>query len=176
VGGQGFESLLLILRGQPYTYLRIGRQLLVGLRSVMILSASPETTSYDVVYKALRAWSARRMALRVAHSSCADHAGLRAALFCKVLDKENEVSSQTMRLKVANVCYANIASRFAMFMNEKYRGPNFTWESFIENCVEMSSTWVYLTGEYDVSNVKVKELAEQYAREIATRLVSILHE
>ena len=36
--------------------------------------------------------------------------------------------SDKKRLEIANVCYANVAGEFAMFMNPKCRGPNFTWD------------------------------------------------
>lgn len=73
-------------------------------------------------------------------------------------------------LEIANICYANVSGLFAMFTNSNSRGPNFTWEWFIEHCEEQAGGWMYL------NNVKgdketVNDTARRYAKEIATNLV-----
>ena len=78
--------------------------------------------------------------------------------------------SDKKRLEIANVCYANVAGEFAMFTNPKYRGPNFTWEWFIEHCEENADLWMSI---HNVCGAKklIDETAKQMAKEIATTLV-----
>lgn len=74
------------------------------------------------------------------------------------------------KLEIANVCYANVSGLFAMFINPKYRGPNFTWKYFIEHCEENADLWLMIAnikGKKDEINVQAKI----YAKEIAERLV-----
>ena len=78
--------------------------------------------------------------------------------------------SDKKKLEIANVCYANVAGEFAMFTNPKYRGPNFTWESFVDGCEKHADLWMFI---HHVTGPKklVTETAKQYAKEIAARLV-----
>ena len=78
--------------------------------------------------------------------------------------------SDKKRLEIANVCYANVASDFAMFTNPKYRGTNFTWDWWIGHCEKMADSWMHI---HNVRGHKetVNATAKQYAREIAERLV-----
>lgn len=79
------------------------------------------------------------------------------------------------KLEVANVCYANVSSLFATFVSSKMRGPNFTWERFPEICKDWASTWVFthdIKGDKDA----LERCAEEYAVEIAQRLVNIMKE
>jgi hypothetical protein len=87
----------------------------------------------------------------------------------------NERISKTKRLEVANVCYANVAGRFAMFSNPKYRGPNFTWEWFVEHCEENSQDWMFI---HNVRGHKetIYTTAKQFSKEIAERLVKRMTE
>lgn len=83
--------------------------------------------------------------------------------------------SDKKRLEIANVCYANVASRFAMFNNPKYRGPNFTWEGFVQYCEEYADEWMF------ISNVRghketIRSTARQFAKEIAETLVKRMTE
>lgn len=83
--------------------------------------------------------------------------------------------SEKKRLQIANICYANVAGLFAMFCNPKARGPNFTWEYFIEHCEEHAVDWMFIN---DVRGDKttINETAKQFASEIANRLVGHLNE
>ena len=80
--------------------------------------------------------------------------------------------SDTTRLKIAHVCYANVSSRFADFMNPKNRGENFTWPWFIQNCRENADLWI-MVGPYKFRGDKreIYELAVTMSEEIAHRLV-----
>lgn len=72
--------------------------------------------------------------------------------------------------QIANICYANVSALFAMFTNPKYRGPNFTWDWFIEHCEKNADHWMFVNavkGNRDAVNAQAK----RYAREIAERLV-----
>lgn len=85
--------------------------------------------------------------------------------------------SKNQQMHVANVCYANIASQFAMFNNPKFRGENFTWEWWIDNCERDATLWM-MTANVRAKTAKDKPeldaLAKRYAREIATTLVNHL--
>ena len=77
--------------------------------------------------------------------------------------------SDKKRLEIANICYANVAGEFAMFMNPKYRGPTFTWDWWIEHCGESAVDWMLINGVRGHKET-VKATAKQYALEIAERL------
>ena len=79
--------------------------------------------------------------------------------------------SDKKRLQIANICYANVAGQFASFCNVKNRGPNFTWERFIQNCEEDAETWMSI---YSVRGDRrlIRYTAREYAKEIATNLVN----
>ena len=76
--------------------------------------------------------------------------------------------SEYMRLKVANV-----SGLFALFSNTKNQGPNFSWEWFVEHCVENADLWLQLSAVRGpkAGRERLNELARSYAREIAQRLV-----
>ena len=78
--------------------------------------------------------------------------------------------SDKKTLKIANICYANVAGTFAMFTNPSRRGPNFTWDWFISHCEESAQDWMFV---YHVRGHKesVNQLAKTFAREIAEHLV-----
>lgn len=78
--------------------------------------------------------------------------------------------SEKKRLEIANVCYANVAGRFAMFCNDQFRGPNFRWDNFVDMMVKDADLWMMI---HNVRGNKkdINETAVQYAREIAERLV-----
>jgi hypothetical protein len=84
--------------------------------------------------------------------------------------------SEKKRLQVANVCYANVAGQLAMFCNPKNRGPNFTWDWFVEHCEQEADLWMM------VANVRghketIKQTAKSFAREIAQHLtVALRHD
>ena len=84
--------------------------------------------------------------------------------------------SKTKRLEIANVCYANVSSQFAMFNNPKYRGPNFTWQNFSAMMVREADLWMIIHHVCTASKNKdeIDDLARQYAKEIADRLVGHL--
>jgi hypothetical protein len=79
--------------------------------------------------------------------------------------------SDKKRLEIANICYANVAGEFAMFMNPKYRGDKFTWDWWVKHCEDSAVDWMFI---HNVRGHKetVKETAKQYALEIAQRLAS----
>ena len=78
--------------------------------------------------------------------------------------------SDKKRLEVANVCYANVSSMFAMFCNDAYRGPNFKWANFCDMMVREADLWMMIhnvRGNKD----EIHDLARQYAHEIAERMI-----
>jgi len=78
--------------------------------------------------------------------------------------------SSKKRLEIANVVYANVASDFALFSNPKYRGINFSWANFAEMERGRARDWMFI---HNVGKSKeIMEMAEQYAFEIAERLVT----
>ena len=46
------------------------------------------------------------------------------------------------RLRVQHILYANILASFAFFHNPKYRGPDFSWDWWVENCVDSVEVWL----------------------------------
>jgi endonuclease/exonuclease/phosphatase (EEP) superfamily protein YafD len=73
--------------------------------------------------------------------------------------------------EVANVCYANVAGRFATFTNLKYRPENFTWEWFVTNCGDNADLWL-MTHNVKGRTPAVIRMAREYTREIAQNLVN----
>lgn len=83
--------------------------------------------------------------------------------------------SETTRLKIANVCYANVAGQFAMFCNPKFRGENFTWKWFVKHCEENADLWIILSGyRFRSPKEEINSEARQMAKEIAETLVNRL--
>lgn len=76
------------------------------------------------------------------------------------------------KLEIANICYANVSSDFAMMQNPKYQGSKFTWEGWVARVQREADLWLILN---DVKgNTKANEaLARKYAKEIAERLVEL---
>lgn len=60
-----------------------------------------------------------------------------------------------------------------MFNNPKFRGPNFTWESFIDRVGQEDDLWMSLHGVTGNKEL-VNATAKQFATEIATTLVNHL--
>jgi hypothetical protein len=87
----------------------------------------------------------------------------------------NERISHMKRLEIANVCYGYVAGSFAMFTNPRARGPNFSWEWFIDWCEKSAKDWMFL---HPVKGHKesINSTATQMAREIAEQLVSRMSE
>ena len=79
--------------------------------------------------------------------------------------------SDKKKLEIANICYANVASGFADFINPINRGINFKWDSFAKFCERDSINWM---GIHNVKGDKeqINNMAKQYALEIATNLVN----
>lgn len=92
----------------------------------------------------------------------------------------NERISHMKRLEIANVCYSHVAESFAMFTNPKARGPNFSWEWFINSCEKSAKNWMFIHNVrgHNVRGHKesINSTATQMAREIAERLVSRMSE
>lgn len=79
--------------------------------------------------------------------------------------------SEKKRLEVANVCYASVSGLFALFVNSKNRGHNFTWDWFIEMCEAESKTWLMrVRGSRDEINILGKELAGEISRHLVNRM------
>lgn len=78
--------------------------------------------------------------------------------------------SKTTRLTIANICYANVASQFAMFSNPKFRGPNFTWKEFPAMCEEQADLWMILNNVRG-NKEEINSVSRQFAKDIATTLV-----
>jgi hypothetical protein len=77
--------------------------------------------------------------------------------------------STSKKLQIANICYANVSSSFAMFCNPKYRGANFQWDKFKDMMVRMSDTWLMI--HIPKVTPEMQELAKQYAEEIASNML-----
>jgi hypothetical protein len=78
--------------------------------------------------------------------------------------------SEKKRLEIANLCYAHVAGEFAMFMNPRHRGPNFTWEWWIKHCEESADNWVFIHNIRGHQET-IKQTAKQCSREFALRLI-----
>jgi hypothetical protein len=80
--------------------------------------------------------------------------------------------SDKKRLEIAKVVYANVASDFALFMNPKYRGEKFTWDTFVAMEEERSSEWMFI---HDVkgNKVEIAPIAKTYAAAFAGRPVEL---
>jgi hypothetical protein len=80
--------------------------------------------------------------------------------------------SQTKKYEIANVCYANVSSWFAGMCNPLNRGKNFKWGNFVDMMVNMSNNWMFIHHVHTKGNkVQIEELAKQYTREIAERMI-----
>lgn len=86
--------------------------------------------------------------------------------------------SKTKKLEIACVCYANVATEFAIFNNPKYCGVNFSWENFSSDCVSKVDMWMAIHLVYSSSDYKNKanldSLARQYTKQFADSLVDHL--
>lgn len=78
--------------------------------------------------------------------------------------------SDKKRLEISNVCYANVAGQFAMFTNENFRGPTFTWDWWVNRCEEEAAGWMFVHSVRG-NKEEINEIARRYAREIAERLL-----
>lgn len=78
--------------------------------------------------------------------------------------------SKLKQLEVANVCYANVAGRFATFTNPAFRGPNFTWDWFITHCEENADLWMMI-HHVRGNKAELRELAVKTSGQIARTLV-----
>lgn len=80
--------------------------------------------------------------------------------------------SQKKRLEVANIMYACVSGEFALFCNPKMRGPNFDWAKF-PDMQERDAFLNLQLQNYKLAGYSgIENLAKEYAREIAERLVS----
>lgn len=76
------------------------------------------------------------------------------------------------RLEIANICYANVSSMFAAFCCAKNQGPNFRWENFPVMMERHAEHWIMLADVKCQDKELAKLTAKQFAREIATTLIS----
>ena len=79
--------------------------------------------------------------------------------------------SDKKRLEIANVCYANVAGQFAMFINPKFRGPNWDWNLFVGLCERQSDLWMKV-NDVKGNRKLIDQTAAQFAKEIASTLVT----
>lgn len=82
------------------------------------------------------------------------------------------MTSDIEQLRIANIIYANVSSDFALLCNKDMVGINFKWSKFSDMMVNRSADWIWIHDTSLKSPVN-DELAKQYAREIADRLVSL---
>lgn len=92
-----------------------------------------------------------------------------------ILTEMNKRISKAKRLEIANICYAEVSSRFAMLNNPKYCGPNSNWSNFVQHCEDISETWMFAHGVRGYKET-VHANAKQFSREIAQRLVKLVTE
>ena len=78
--------------------------------------------------------------------------------------------SSRMQLRIANVCYAYVAGNFAMFTNDKFRGPKFSWKDFPDMMHDQSKNWLFISN-ISTTNPSYVSYAQTTAKEIATTLV-----
>lgn len=71
--------------------------------------------------------------------------------------------------KVALVCHAIVAHRFAMMCNPKFRGVNFSWDDFPQDMGEVCETELFLHMENPTD--KMKAHARETGEELADSLV-----
>lgn len=81
------------------------------------------------------------------------------------------MASELQRLRIANICYANVSSSFAMFCNPEMRGPNFRWGKFTSMMVKECDLWLILNNVKHRDKTEIVQLAQQYTEEIANRMV-----
>ena len=78
--------------------------------------------------------------------------------------------SELQRLRIANICYANVSSSFALFCNPEMRGPNFRWGNFTSMMLRECWSWLFLNN-ITRNRQEMQKLASEYTKEIADRLV-----
>lgn len=79
---------------------------------------------------------------------------------------------ELQQLRIANQCYAVVSDMFATFLDVKMRGEKFTWDKFPDMMASLCPRYVALNVKYlkkDEAEYETK--AEEYGREIATRLI-----
>lgn len=76
------------------------------------------------------------------------------------------------QIRIANHCYATVCHMFAMFLNDKMRGDKFTWDKFPDMMATSRAIQVALNVKHTKKDeIEYEAKAEQYGREIATRLI-----
>ncbi len=69
------------------------------------------------------------------------------------------------RLRVQHILYANILASFAFFHNPKYRGPDFSWEWWVENCADSVEVWLLVHFKF-VGQDMLRE-SQEFAKAVA---------
>ena len=87
----------------------------------------------------------------------------------------NDVLSQQKICEIENVIRAYIASEFATMCNPVYRGPNFTWPSFIDRCERMADLWVWQSAIKGKKSL-VDEYVKKFSKQNASYLVQLATE
>lgn len=76
--------------------------------------------------------------------------------------------------EISLTCYAIVSTNFALFLNPKFRGPNFTWEEFPLMMAEMCHNSIFMyspkVGE------KHMKLAYDNGKTIAEKLIRLMTE
>ena len=75
------------------------------------------------------------------------------------------------RLELANYCYAHVSGMFASFCNEKERGPNFTWERFVDICANRSFSCAMACIKFSDDMPQYEYWARTFSKEIAETLL-----
>ena len=87
----------------------------------------------------------------------------------------NNVLSRRKMMEIENVVRAYVASDFAMMTNARYRGVNFTWDSFIKRCERNADLWMFISAVKGNKKL-VTEYAKKFARQNAEHLVQLATE
>ena len=84
--------------------------------------------------------------------------------------------SDNMKNRISLVCYATVSHLFSMYLNEKYRGPNFTWVDFPEKMEEQCEMQVILNIRPTRNKEEILCHARDTGREIAGNMVKWMTE
>lgn len=72
------------------------------------------------------------------------------------------------RLKIDAVCLAATSELFASMINEKNRGPNFTWGKFPDLASRLGTSSVLISNDWNNNKIEeVKKYASEYCEQLA---------
>lgn len=78
--------------------------------------------------------------------------------------------SKKDKLKIENICYANILSSYSTFHNHKNRGTTFSWHWWVRNCEQ--STYDWLAARFGYVDPDARRYAKKFTYEVATSILS----